>query len=88
MLKKRKRLSEPEVRYFMWQLLEALSYMHGTKVIHRDLKLGNIFLTGITHCSLIYRRYEDKDWRFRTGCKDTKGRREETNDLWHAELYW
>lgn len=46
MLKKRKRLTEPEVRYFMWQLLDAVRYMHNHRVIHRDLKLGNIFLTG------------------------------------------
>lgn len=46
MLKKRKTLTEAEVRYFMWQLLDAVAYMHKTKVIHRDLKLGNIFLTG------------------------------------------
>ncbi|KAJ3226763.1 Cell cycle serine/threonine-protein kinase cdc5/MSD2 [Clydaea vesicula] len=45
MLKKRKRLTEPEVRYFMFQLLDAVRYMHENKVIHRDLKLGNIFLT-------------------------------------------
>ena len=44
MLKKRKRLTEPETRYFMWQLLKATKYMHDRKVIHRDLKLGNVFI--------------------------------------------
>lgn len=44
MLRKRKRFTEPEARYFLLQLLGALKYMHGKRVIHRDLKLGNIFL--------------------------------------------
>ncbi|KAI9139727.1 kinase-like domain-containing protein [Paraphysoderma sedebokerense] len=46
MVKKRRRLTEPEVRYFMLQLLDAVKYMHQENVIHRDLKLGNLFLTG------------------------------------------
>ncbi|KAJ3082840.1 Cell cycle serine/threonine-protein kinase cdc5/MSD2, partial [Quaeritorhiza haematococci] len=45
MLKKRRRLTEPEVRYYMYQLLDAVRYMHQNRVIHRDLKLGNLFLT-------------------------------------------
>ena len=44
MIKRRKRLSEPEVKYYMKQLLHAVRYMHDINVIHRDLKLGNIFL--------------------------------------------
>ncbi|KAJ3050871.1 Cell cycle serine/threonine-protein kinase cdc5/MSD2, partial [Rhizophlyctis rosea] len=45
MLKKRRRLTELEVRFYMWQLLDALRYMHGRNIIHRDVKLGNLFLT-------------------------------------------
>eukprot|EP00957_Ditylum_brightwellii_P157298 11971220-Ditylum_brightwellii.AAC.1 len=44
LVKRRKRLTSPEVRYFMSQLLEAVRYMHDENVIHRDLKLGNLFL--------------------------------------------
>lgn len=44
LLRKRKQLTEPEVRYLMMQILGALKYMHKKRVIHRDLKLGNIML--------------------------------------------
>ncbi|KAH3669016.1 hypothetical protein WICMUC_005115 [Wickerhamomyces mucosus] len=43
LLKKRKVLTEPEVRYFMTQIIGGIRYMHTRRVIHRDLKLGNIF---------------------------------------------
>ena len=45
MVKKRKCLTPPEVRYYMLQLISALEYLHSIKVIHRDLKMGNIFLS-------------------------------------------
>ena len=45
MVKRRKRLSEPEVRYFLLQMVLALEYLHGHNIIHRDLKLGNLFLS-------------------------------------------
>lgn len=43
LLKKRKVLTEPEVRFFTIQICGAIKYMHSRRVIHRDLKLGNIF---------------------------------------------
>ncbi|EDO17424.1 hypothetical protein Kpol_1037p20 [Vanderwaltozyma polyspora DSM 70294] len=43
LLKKRKLLTEPEVRFFTTQICGAIKYMHSRRVIHRDLKLGNIF---------------------------------------------
>ncbi|MEN2498152.1 MAG: Serine/threonine-protein kinase plk1, partial [Marteilia pararefringens] len=42
--KRRKFLLEPEVRYFLHQLLEGCHHLHQNNIIHRDLKLGNIFL--------------------------------------------
>lgn len=45
MLRRRKRLSEGEVRFYIRQLVEGIEYMHKNLVIHRDLKLGNLFLT-------------------------------------------
>ena len=44
MIKRRKRLTEPEAAYFMRQLLQSVQYLHDNLVIHRDLKLGNLFL--------------------------------------------
>ena len=44
LVKKRKRLTEPESQYYMQQILQATVYMHNSNVIHRDLKLGNLFL--------------------------------------------
>ncbi|EDR03567.1 uncharacterized protein LACBIDRAFT_191474 [Laccaria bicolor S238N-H82] len=46
MLRRRRRFSEPESRFFMVQLIGACHYMHAHQVIHRDLKLGNLFLDG------------------------------------------
>ena len=42
--KRRRVLTEPEVRFYMRQILEGCTYLHSCKVIHRDLKLGNLFL--------------------------------------------
>lgn len=42
--KRRKAITEPETRYFVKQVILACQYLHNNKVIHRDLKLGNLFL--------------------------------------------
>ena len=44
MLKRRKRLTDIEGRYYVSQLISSLKYLHENLVIHRDLKLGNLFL--------------------------------------------
>ncbi|PFH62535.1 hypothetical protein XA68_13117 [Ophiocordyceps unilateralis] len=44
MVKRRKGLTEPEVRFYSIQVAGAIKYMHGKGIIHRDLKMGNIFL--------------------------------------------
>lgn len=42
--KRRRTLTEPETRFYLKQIVEGTMYMHARKVIHRDLKLGNLFL--------------------------------------------
>ena len=37
-------MSEPEVRYYMSQLVNGVKYIHNHDIIHRDLKLGNMLL--------------------------------------------
>ncbi|XP_077500566.1 serine/threonine-protein kinase polo isoform X2 [Amblyomma americanum] len=44
MHRRRKTLTEAEVRYFLHQLLLACRYLVQQRVIHRDLKLGNLLL--------------------------------------------
>lgn len=44
LLKRRKRLTEFEVQVYVMQIVSALKYLHSNRVIHRDLKLGNLFL--------------------------------------------
>ncbi|GAA5963700.1 hypothetical protein JCM3765_003550 [Sporobolomyces pararoseus] len=44
LLRRRRRYSEPEARYYLTQLVGACDYMHNNSVIHRDLKLGNLML--------------------------------------------
>ncbi|PAV62885.1 hypothetical protein WR25_23781 [Diploscapter pachys] len=42
--KRRKAVTDPEARYFTMQVCKAVDYLHDKRIIHRDLKLGNLFL--------------------------------------------
>lgn len=46
MVKNRRSLSLPEVRRYMIQICGGVKYMHQRRVIHRDLKMGNLFIDG------------------------------------------
>ncbi|KAM4051710.1 serine/threonine-protein kinase PLK2-like isoform 2-T2 [Anomaloglossus baeobatrachus] len=43
-LRVRKLLTEPEVRYYMKQILQGVQFLHQQGIIHRDLKLSNFFI--------------------------------------------
>lgn len=53
LIRRTKRFTEDEGRRYMKQILEATSYLHRHQIIHRDLKLGNLFL--------------DRDWNIKVG---------------------
>ena len=43
--RRRERFPERTLRLWLAQLLSALAYLHSERVIHRDVKTGNVFLT-------------------------------------------
>ena len=38
-------LTEPEVKYYFRQIAAGTNYIHSQGILHRDLKLGNMFLS-------------------------------------------
>lgn len=72
MLKTRVYLTEPECRFFLTQIIGAISYMHDFSVIHRDLKLGNVFLDEHMNVKIgdfgLAARLNDKSERKKTMC--------------------
>jgi serine/threonine protein kinase len=52
MVKGRKYLLEDEARYYMGQILSALRYMSDNRILHRDLKLGNVLLDKNMDCKI------------------------------------
>lgn len=45
LLRRRKRIHELEAQCYLHQVLTGVKYLHTHRVIHRDIKLGNIFLS-------------------------------------------
>ena len=45
LIKRRKRISEIEARYYLKQIALAMKDFQEQLIIHRDLKLGNLLLT-------------------------------------------
>lgn len=41
-----KSLTENQIRYVCNKMCRGLEFLHSNKVIHRDLKAGNVLLTG------------------------------------------
>ena len=42
---KENNLGETEIKYFILELIKGLKYLHNNKIIHRNLKMENIYLT-------------------------------------------
>jgi polo-like kinase 1 len=43
-LKRRRRLTELEVQCYLMQILAVLKYLYSLRIVHRDIKLSNLFL--------------------------------------------
>ncbi|CAF2103825.1 unnamed protein product [Rotaria magnacalcarata] len=70
--RRRKTVTEPETRYFVKQIVEACIYLHDKRIIHRDLKLGNLFLNDQMEIKIgdfgLATRIENETDRKRTLC--------------------
>ncbi|KAM7354973.1 serine/threonine-protein kinase polo [Cochliomyia hominivorax] len=50
--KRRKTITEYECRYYIYQIIQGVKYLHDNRIIHRDLKLGNLFLNDMLHVKI------------------------------------
>jgi serine/threonine protein kinase len=41
-IKAKDQISEKQAKHIVYQLLEAINYMHAKKLVHRDIKPDNI----------------------------------------------
>ncbi|AFZ16728.1 serine/threonine-protein kinase [Allocoleopsis franciscana] len=48
-LEQRGKLTVEEIKVFLAQMADALAHAHANNIIHRDIKLGNILVTGDDH---------------------------------------
>jgi polo-like kinase 1 len=45
LLRRRKRITELEAQCYLFQVISGMKYLHSHRIIHRDIKLGNIFIS-------------------------------------------
>ncbi|XP_033244023.1 serine/threonine-protein kinase polo-like [Drosophila miranda] len=50
--KRWKSITEFECRYYIYQIIQGVKYLHDNRIIHRDLKLGNLFLNDMLHVKI------------------------------------
>lgn len=85
LMKRKKRLTEEEALKYFRQILDAVNYLHGSNIIHRDLKLGNLFLDSKMNIKI-------GDFGLATTVTHDGERKKYRifllqNCLWHTELY-
>lgn len=64
-VKAKRKLSEEEARQILFQLLQALEYIHSQHIAHRDIKLENVLFDEDHNIKLI-------DFGFSVACKDRR----------------
>ncbi|XP_078253257.1 serine/threonine-protein kinase PLK2b [Rhinoraja longicauda] len=71
-LKARKVLTEPEMRYYLRQIVSGLKCLHDQGILHRDLKLGNFFINETMELKIgdfgLAAKLEPAEQRSRTIC--------------------
>lgn len=55
--KRRKVVTDYECRYYIHQIVSGVKYLHDHNIIHRDLKLGNLFLNDDLHVKVRSNNY-------------------------------
>lgn len=92
-LRRRKRFTEPEARVFMIQVVGACNWMHSHQIIHRDLKLGNLFLDSNMNVKVgdfgLAALIENPGERKKYGASISHKRclTSIQNNLWHSQLH-
>ena len=74
-VKRRGPLSLPEAAAYLREIVPAVASLHRAKIIHRDLKLGNVFLTAAgADEAFHHRREEDDECDANDACESSSSR--------------
>ena len=72
LLNHRKKLTEFEVKYYVLEIIEILKYLKSNKIIHRNLKLDNLYISDkmeIKLCGFYYAIKLESDDKVKTRCE-------------------